>query len=134
MSKKIVINFYNFNDGFHRGDLETLARETHALTKGGGKGEGGSCCKRRCPQGGWGGVFLPVEAKFWRFFAFCLKAKFRPKCKNTILKKSRNGSPALALCYEWQKNTKPTNQGSYDFTTFAKHLKTKTSISKNRKS
>ena len=97
MSKKIVINFYNFNDGFHRGDLETLARETHALTKGGGKGEGGSCCKRRCPQGGWGGVFLPVEAIFWRFFEFCLRAKFRPKCKNTILKKKSQWKPSTSI-------------------------------------
>ena len=102
---------------------------------GAGKGEGGSCCKRNGAAGGWGGVVLPqVEAVFWRFFEFCSRCKFHPKCKNTLLKKSRNGSPALALCYEWQKNTKPTNQGSYDFTTFAKHLKTKTSISKNRKS
>ena len=56
MSKKIVINFYNFNDGFHRGDLETLARETHALTKGGGEGGRGKLLQAKVPAGrvGWG--------------------------------------------------------------------------------
>jgi hypothetical protein len=44
------------------------------------------------------------------FFEFCLRCKFHPKCKNTPLKNNRNGSPALALCYEWQKKKTPNQQ------------------------
>ena len=42
-------------------------------------------------------------AIFWRFFGFCLRGKFHPNRKNAILKKSPNGSPALALCYKLQQ-------------------------------
>ena len=60
MSKKIVINFYNFNDGFHRGDLETLARETHALTKGGGgRGKGEAAASEGARREGGVGFFYP---------------------------------------------------------------------------